>query len=349
LAEKRDPLEELRSLFRRSPDAVIFVRKGAAVFANAAAVSLFGRDVRGEYASNLLGGAALPGEDAAAALTVGGRGCRVTAAVFDDVTVLTLRAGENAVPVPPAAISRLRTAAANLLLSLDRLTDPETEDPYAAVLYHSYYTLLHGIEQLSDRNALAAESMALHMTGVELGQLLWELAGSVDAFARDRKAPIRCTVPEGTFPVRGDRERLEQLLLILLSNSLLHTPAGGEIRLSLRRAGGQILLTVEDDGSGLSEAEMAEVFTAGQRDEPAAALSGAGLGLYIAQGIARLHDGTLLLESREGRGTRVTLSLPARDGLILRDAAPPASNPRQILTELCHALPSGVYSPKYRH
>ncbi|MBQ3424490.1 MAG: PAS domain-containing protein [Clostridia bacterium] len=336
----------LEALFRHSPDAVCAVRRGAVVYANAAAERLFGRDVTGESAADLFPGVDLSAPVLAAALTAEGRGRILTAAVWEDLTVYTLRDGERAAPIPPAALSRMRTAAANLRLSLDHLVDPEAEDPYIAALFHSYYSLLHVTEQLADMNALAAGELAAVMKPLPLDALLSELTDSVSLFTAGRGVSIRCRIEDAPCCVTGDRERLEQLVLILLSNSLKRTPPGGGIVLSLRRSGRMFLLSAEDDGPGLSQAELADAFRPGGETDPAAALSGSGLGLYLAQGIARLHGGALVIESREGQGARVSVSLPESPNLCLYDSAA-APGPRRILTELCDILPGSVYLPRY--
>ena len=91
---------------------------------------------------------------------------------------------------------------------------------------------------------------------------------------------------------------------------------------------------------------MIRAFTAGE--ELPLTASGAGVGLHIAQGIARLHGGVLLLERRKGPGMRVTLSLPARSELRLRDAEmPEPAGAQRLLTELCDVLSPETYLPKY--
>ena len=195
-------------------------------------------------------------------------------------------------------------------------------------------------------NALAEGELAAAMRPLELDALLSELAESVALLTGDRGVTVRFRTEEAPCRVSGDRDRLEQLVLILLSNSLRRTPAGGKIDLTLRRSGRMFILSVEDDGPGLSEAELADAFRPGGEPDPAAALSGSGLGLYLAQGIARLHGGALVIESREGQGARVSVSLPENPNLTLRDGDPPPG-PRRILTELCDVLPGSVYLPRY--
>ena len=345
-----DPIDPsvaaLAALFRLSPEAVCAARRCTVIYANAAAAQLFGRDVVGEGISDLFPGVDPFSPSLTAAVTVAGQGRVLTAAPWEELIVYSLRGESRTALIPTAALSRIRTAAANLRLSLDHLVHPEAEDPYTAALYRSYYSLLHVTEQLSDMNALAEGELSAVMKPLKLDVLVEELADSVSLFTKERGVAIRCRTEEGPCCVNGDRDRLEQLLLILLSNSLRCTPAGGEITLSLRRSGRMVLLSVEDNGPGFTEEEIVSAFRPDGASGPAAAISGSGVGLYLAQGIARLHGGALVIQSREGEGARVSVSLPVSSNLSLYDSAAPLG-PRRILTELCDILPGAVFLPRY--
>lgn len=113
--------------------------------------------------------------------------------------------------------------------------------------------------------------------------------------------------------VQGERDRLKQLVLILADNALSYTPVPGEVRLSLRRGGGEAVLLVEDEGIGFSAETAAHAFDRFYRGDEARRLdpSGTGLGLSIAKWIAERHGGTIALRRRDPRGTVVSVQLPA--------------------------------------
>ncbi|QIA26760.1 HAMP domain-containing histidine kinase [Thermaerobacter sp. PB12/4term] len=117
-------------------------------------------------------------------------------------------------------------------------------------------------------------------------------------------------------PVRvpGDRDRIKQLLLILLDNAIKYTPAGGRITLGLQAAGdGGAVLTVADTGVGIPPADLPHVFERFYRADPARSRDpgGTGLGLPIARWIVEQHQGQITIDSAPGRGTTVTVRLPA--------------------------------------
>jgi len=113
--------------------------------------------------------------------------------------------------------------------------------------------------------------------------------------------------------VSGERDRLKQLVLILVDNALSYSPEAGEVRLAVTREGSEALLRVDDDGIGIPEEVADHAFerfyrgTEAQRLEPA----GTGLGLSIARWIVERHGGSIALEPRESGGARATVRLPA--------------------------------------
>ncbi len=110
----------------------------------------------------------------------------------------------------------------------------------------------------------------------------------------------------------ADRRALNRILLNLLSNAIRFSERGGTVVVGARAEAGTIIITVEDDGIGMSEEDLAQV---GQPYFQARASydrrrGGTGLGLSIVKGLVRLHGGQLSIRSRVGEGTRVTVRLP---------------------------------------
>lgn len=116
--------------------------------------------------------------------------------------------------------------------------------------------------------------------------------------------------------VSGERDRLKQLVLILVDNALSYTPEGGEVRLALTTEGSEASLRVEDDGIGISTEVAAHAFERFYRGPEAQRLdpSGTGLGLSIARWIVERHGGTIALGPGVPRGTRATVHLPKATG-----------------------------------
>jgi two-component system, OmpR family, sensor kinase len=113
--------------------------------------------------------------------------------------------------------------------------------------------------------------------------------------------------------VRGDRDRLKQLLLNLVTNAVAYTPAGGRVVLSLRLVDDWMHLTVADNGKGIPADRIPYIFDRFYRLEKSRSrgpLGGAGLGLSIAQYIAKGHQGRIEVASELGKGTTFSVWLP---------------------------------------
>jgi heavy metal sensor kinase len=113
--------------------------------------------------------------------------------------------------------------------------------------------------------------------------------------------------------VQGDRDRLRRLLFNLIDNSVKYTPAEGRIRVGLEYRQGQAQLYVEDTGIGIASEHFPHIFDRFYRVDSARPRhsSATGLGLAICHSIAVAHNGDLQVESQPGRGTRMTLVIPA--------------------------------------
>ena len=110
----------------------------------------------------------------------------------------------------------------------------------------------------------------------------------------------------------GDRSRLMQVTENLLSNALKYTPPGGHVLVGLSQIASNVVLTIQDTGIGVSEADQEGLFTRFFRARNAHALviPGVGLGLAITKEIVEAHGGTIDFASREGHGTTVRVTLP---------------------------------------
>src|SRR3954471_9190790 len=122
--------------------------------------------------------------------------------------------------------------------------------------------------------------------------------------------------------VLGERTRLRQLLLNLVTNAIKYTPRGGKVEISSAVKGGEVAITVRDTGIGISATDLPHIFDrfwrADRARSRASERSGFGLGLAISQYIAQAHGGAVVAQSRLGRGSVFTVQLP-----IAAAASPP--------------------------
>jgi two-component system NtrC family sensor kinase len=110
-------------------------------------------------------------------------------------------------------------------------------------------------------------------------------------------------------PISGDRNQLQQVLLNLLLNACEAMPDGGTLAITTGARGGEVVITVADTGSGIKREDLQRIFDPFFTTKPVG--KGTGLGLSVSHGIIHQHEGTIEVESTEGKGSTFTVRLPA--------------------------------------
>jgi heavy metal sensor kinase len=169
-----------------------------------------------------------------------------------------------------------------------------------------------------------AGSEQLNVQDIDLAGLLAELGQDLEALAQERGLELTFD-PMDPLTVKGDRVRLRQLFLNLLDNALRYTPGGGAITGSVVRLDDRAVVSIGDTGIGIPEEHLPFIFDRFYRVDKVRTNGegGTGLGLSIATSVAKMHGGTIEVESRVGGGTTFRVLLPL--------AGPPKKAPTTVL------------------
>ncbi len=157
--------------------------------------------------------------------------------------------------------------------------------------------------------------LSLDMKTVELDTLLLEVFQEMRVLAGGKLRMRMGDIDQAM--VKGDRDRLKQVLLNLVGNAIQYTPAGGEVITSLAKIGEQVRIIIRDTGPGIPAEDLPFIFDRFYRAEKSRTRgksTGFGLGLSIAQWIVENHGGTVEVESKEGKGTTFAIWLPLLPG-----------------------------------
>lgn len=191
--------------------------------------------------------------------------------------------------------------------------DPRQRD-YVQGIREAGQALTSLIKDIIDLAAVEAGQMTLQLDTFDIHALLAGVQGLMRARVREKGVALDLDCPADIGWMVADERRVKQVLFNLLGNALTFTPEGGSITLTARREEGQVVFTVADTGVGIPRQELGAVFerfTRGNR--PEARQKGAGLGLALVKSFVELHGGAVMLDSRPGQGTTVTVRLPAGD------------------------------------
>jgi signal transduction histidine kinase len=166
------------------------------------------------------------------------------------------------------------------------------------------------VGDLLDRVTLEAGELRMRFQTQDARELVLEAAQLFSASSSFHR--LELDVARHALPIRADSLRLIQVLNNLLSNALKYSPEGGAVRLQARAEGRSVVISVQDFGIGISEADLAHIFDPFQRAGAVRAteIPGVGLGLFVARRIIEAHEGRIEVRSVLGHGTTFEVWLP---------------------------------------
>jgi len=350
---------ELTSLLDFCSEPMVALKDGVVIHLNAPARALFPVFTVGSPISSLLPQFSLPSDagQTVTAMQIAGQEIIVRAAHLGDYRLLSFLA-----ECPPkrgllseAMMGELNCALFNISLTSHRLaaradfTDPDARRSLA-LLQHSYHRMLRQFSNLDFLLRLSENAFSLSARPCDVVRLCTELTESVNSLNDGAHAKLEFVSPLKTLSACVDSTLTERLILNLLSNSFNHSAPETTVRLGLDLQLDRLIISVDDDGCGIPPEVLQNVFTRYEdrlRPENLSQPQRSGLGLSVARGIASLHGGSLILESRPGRGTSVRVMLPTtQPGLeLLQDAVFDSATflTQNLLTELSDVLNTGCY------
>jgi hypothetical protein len=354
----------LESIFKPVRQCVIATNDDKLVFANPAALDAFGDDLLQKrtdeiFPAELLGNTA---SSFMCASSICGRPAKTFVSRSDEIKLHYI----DLVPEPGAGgamvitrrmMSYLRNCISGIKIAADRCFSKTdmflSPDPkIVSILYHYYYRLLRTIVQIDYADKLERHEMVFSPAPCDLAALGAKLADTLLSVAGELNANIRFSTENGRLMAFVDSALIEFMLLNIFSNSLKSTRPGTTIDFAVNEANNKIVISLDDNGCGIPQDRLSEIFTlASDEHDSRHPDEGIGLGLYISQEIVRLHDGVMLVESRENEGVHIRILLPAaRESPSLFNAPETryrASGMSSVLTVLADSLTSECYGPRF--
>ena len=157
--------------------------------------------------------------------------------------------------------------------------------------------------------------MPLNLTTFKIPELVEEVMSELEPIIRRSNLTVRASMPRSLPPFKSDRQKVKQIVLNFLSNSLKFTPAGKiTIKASYDAKLRSVAIAVSDSGVGIGPEDQAKVFEDFRQldSSPARGYGGTGLGLSICRRLSQMLGGTIELDSELGKGSTFTLRLPSR-------------------------------------
>ena len=192
-----------------------------------------------------------------------------------------------------------------------RELSPEHRESFLDLIAGETNRLADLIGDVLDTSRIEAGTFSFRFAEVDLGRLVTDAVATAQV-GQDEvqlRADVRPPLPE----IRGDGERLRQVLTNLIDNAIKYSPAGAEVEVRAYQEDGLVRIDVRDSGPGIAKDDQKLIFEKfGRVTGSGATRPGTGLGLFIARSIAEAHGGALDVDSAPDQGSTFTLELPVQ-------------------------------------
>jgi Na+/proline symporter/nitrogen-specific signal transduction histidine kinase len=209
--------------------------------------------------------------------------------------------------------------------------EPRQRQELSGIVVQETERLTRLVDQIMDFTRIEAGPESWARESLDLVGVVNEALAATSQLGRNRDMEIACELPDGPVTVVGDRDRLLQVVINLLSNALKYCEPGiGRVHLKLTRLAAEVRLEVADNGPGIRPEEHERIFEKFHQIRSAAKgkPQGAGLGLAICKTIIEGHGGRIWVESQLGSGARFIVTLPRQaDGISSDQTAAPERHP----------------------
>jgi signal transduction histidine kinase/CheY-like chemotaxis protein len=186
------------------------------------------------------------------------------------------------------------------------------------------------VDDVLDLGRLDSRQLALQKQRSVLANIVGDAVSAVEGLYASAGLAVSVALPADLPPLHVDPTRIRQVVINLLTNAIRYTEEGG-VRISARKDGGDIVVTVSDTGVGIPPEDLPYVFERFRQVGQLRRRGGFGLGLTISKHLVEMHAGTIWVESEQNVGTAFSFALPVVDNV-----AAVAANPKLQLMEVSH-------------
>jgi len=217
----------------------------------------------------------------------------------------------------------LRTPLTNIRSYAETISDDkdipkEMEEEFLRIIINQSDRMTKIVQDLLDLSRYDSGASILTIEEFSIEQAVRDVYAAIALEARKRSHVLNLELEWKLPSIKGDRAKIEQVLMNIIANALKYTPDGGTISIYSGTAGDAVWVKIEDTGVGIPAEDLVRVFDRFYRVDKARSREsgGTGLGLSIAKEIIAIHGGEITIDSKPGVGTAVTVKLPVGGGEI---------------------------------
>jgi len=209
----------------------------------------------------------------------------------------------------------LRTPAASIKALAETLRDGAIDDPsvakdFLAKINAEADRLTQLVQELGELSRIESGRAPIQKKPFDMAEAIEQAAGRLKAQADRAGLSLGIESASSLPQALGDRDRVEQVLVNIIHNAIKFTPPGGRISVTAKAEGNHLLVSVADNGVGISADDLPRIFERFYKADRARTGGGTGLGLAIAKHIVEAHGGRIWAESVEGKGSTFSFTLP---------------------------------------
>ncbi len=186
--------------------------------------------------------------------------------------------------------------------------DTETQQKGLSIIRDESERLTGMVEELLDFSRMQSMSKTVSFSKMDVFAEVEEAVFLLQARAKKQGLTLRCVEQESLPPIRGNRDRLRQVFVNLIDNAIKYSKENGTVYVNAAPVNDTVQIIVSDDGIGIKEEDLPFITQKFYRADTTR--KGSGIGLAVVKDIIASHGGTLDIESRYGKGTVVTVTLP---------------------------------------
>ena len=209
-------------------------------------------------------------------------------------------------------LTNIKSYAETVIAAGDELP-PELHNNFMGVIISETDRMTRIVQDLLTLSKIDYGKMEMNVSRFSFSKAVRSVYEAVALNAESHGHTLTFSCEENMPDVDGDRERIEQVIMNIVSNAIKYTPDGGKIAITAATSGRNVFVRISDNGIGIPEKDLPRLFERFYRVDKARSREsgGTGLGLSIAKEILNQHKGDIRIESVYGEGTDVTITLPA--------------------------------------
>jgi signal transduction histidine kinase len=200
-----------------------------------------------------------------------------------------------------------------MALNKAKTLDPKVKE-YLSIASLSTDRLIKLVANMLTISRIEGKRLQLVIKEFSLQELIQRVSSELSIKAKEQKIHFEINIPSKKIIIKGDSDKLHEVIQNLVGNSLKFTPENGSITITAKIIGKEVQIAIKDTGPGMSKEDQAKLFhkfgLMGRSYSKTSNASGTGLGLYITKQILALHKGKIWVESELGKGSTFYFTLP---------------------------------------